>query len=92
MRLFIRRRKNRLIMRVENHSPGTDTEQINAHLSGRITLSSKSTGLGIRNINQRLHLSYGDEYGLTFYALPGDYIAAELIMPIEAPPAQPLDS
>lgn len=92
VRLFIRRRKNRLIMRVENHSPGTDTEQINAHLSGRITLSSKSTGLGIRNINQRLHLSYGDEYGLTFYALPGDYIAAELIMPIEAPPAQPLDS
>lgn len=83
VRLFIRQHKNRLIMRVENHSPDTDTDQINAHLSGRITLSSKSTGLGIRNINQRLHLSYGDEYGLTFYSLPGDFIAAELIMPVE---------
>lgn len=70
-------------MRVENHSPDTDPDQINAHLSGRITLSSKSTGLGIRNINQRLHLSYGGEYGLTFYSLPGGFIAAELIMPVE---------
>ena len=31
----------------------------------------------------RLHLSYGEEYGLTFYALPDDFIAAELIMPAE---------
>ena len=83
VRLFIRRHRDRLIMRVENHSPGTDVNQINDHISGRITLTSKSTGLGIRNINQRLHLSYGEEYGLTFYALPDDFIAAELIMPAE---------
>ena len=83
VRLFIRRHRDRLIMRVENHSPGTYVNQINDHISGRITLTSKSTGLGIRNINQRLHLSYGEEYGLTFYALPDDFIAAELIMPAE---------
>lgn len=83
VRLFIRRRKDKLIMRVENHSPNTDVNQINDHISGRITLTSKSTGLGIRNINQRLHLSYGESYGLTFYALPDDFIAAELIMPAE---------
>lgn len=88
VRLFIRRRKNRLIMRVENHSPDTDVSKINDHISGKITLTSKSTGLGIRNINQRLHLSYGEEYGLTFYALPDDFIAAELIMPAETPAAQ----
>ena len=85
VRLFIRRRKNRLIMRVENRSPDTDVNKINDHISGKVTLTSKSTGLGIRNINQRLHLSYGEEYGLTFYALPDDFIAAELIMPAETP-------
>ncbi len=84
VRLFIRQRKGRLIMRVENRSPGTDVHQINDHISGKVTLTSKSTGLGIRNINQRLHLSYGEAYGLTFYALPDDFIAAELIMPAEA--------
>lgn len=83
VRLFIRRRKDKLIMRVENHSPDTDVNKINDHISGKVTLTSKSTGLGIRNINQRLHLSYGEEYGLTFYALPDDFIAAELIMPAE---------
>ena len=85
VRLFICLHKDRLIMRVENHSPDTDVNQINDHISGVITLTSKSTGLGIRNINQRLHLSYGEEYGLTFYALPNDFIAAELVMPAEAP-------
>ena len=85
VRLFIRRRRDRLIMRVENHSPDTDVSQINDHISGRVTLTSKSTGLGIRNINQRLRLSYGAEYGLTFYTLPDDFIAAELIMPAESP-------
>lgn len=88
VRLFIRRRKDKLIMRVENRSPDTDVNKINDHISGKVTLTSKSTGLGIRNINQRLHLSYGEEYGLTFYALPDDFIAAELIMPAETAPAE----
>ena len=88
VRLFIRRHKDKLIMRVENRSPDTDVNKINDHISGKVTLTSKSTGLGIRNINQRLHLSYGEEYGLTFYALPDDFIAAELIMPAETPAAQ----
>ncbi len=88
VRLFIRRHKDKLIMRVENRSPDTDVNKINDHISGKVTLTSKSTGLGIRNINQRLHLSYGEEYGLTFYALPDDFIAAELIMPAETAPAE----
>ena len=72
---------NQLIIRVLNHTPGPTAEQIMAHLKEEITLTSHSTGLGVRNTNKRLCLLYSEPYGLTFSDLTDGFIEARLVLP-----------
>lgn len=37
-------------------------------------------GFGYKNINDRIKLEYGDEYGLSYYSIPGKMTRAEIIM------------
>ena len=45
-------------------------------------LINQETGYGIYNVNSRLKLSYGQEYGLTL-STSGDWTVAELLIPYE---------
>lgn len=54
-----------LILRVADSGAG-NADQINDYLSGRETLIPKGNGFGIRNVNQRIQLLMGKEYGLSY--------------------------
>ncbi len=81
--LSVYREGERLLIEVRNHSSSLSAERINNHLAGLITLSSHSTGLGVRNTAKRLSLTYGGTsgYGLTFIDLPDGMILARIVMP-----------
>ena len=86
----LERTENLLQITVSDDGVGME-EDVLAQLNDRLDKSGKAIreqpaekgGVALTNVNNRIHLLYGEEYGLTFYALPGDFIAAELIMPAE---------
>ena len=58
-----------------------DTDRINAYLQGKDELSVHSTGIGIRNVHQRIRMRYGAPYGLTYRKTARGNTCAELLLP-----------
>ena len=82
----------KLIIRVIDGGRNVDVNQINAHISGSYTIPTRSTGLGIRNIDNRIRMSYGDEYGVRFsYSPEGTTMAVVTLPAIRSfPPKSPI--
>lgn len=59
-------KEGNIIMEVEDDGPGiTDNENI-MHEEDRMGKSHRLSGIGIQNINKRLQLIYGEQYGLYY--------------------------
>ena len=59
--------ESKLIIRIEDDGIGMDSnyaEMINNSINSPVTDNEDSTGVGIRNVNQRIKFIYGNEYGL----------------------------
>ena len=41
----------------------------------------KGTGIGLRNVNERLHVIYGANYHLQLDSVPGEYTCARIVIP-----------
>jgi two-component system, LytTR family, sensor kinase len=41
----------------------------------------KGTGIGLRNVNERLHVIYGANYQLQLDSVPGEYTCARIVIP-----------
>jgi two-component system sensor histidine kinase YesM len=54
---------------VSDNGPGMDGRTLKALRDG--TLESKKTGIGIKNIEDRIKLLFGDPFGLEFASVPG---------------------
>lgn len=46
--------------------------------------SNQSHGIGLSNVNQRLKLYYGEEFGLSINSVPGQFTIAEFFIPFAA--------
>lgn len=57
-----------------------NVKQLNSYLNGDFELHRKNSGLGILNVQQRIRLVYGDEYGI-HYEHHGEQIAAVIEIP-----------
>jgi len=44
--------------------------------------SDKSSGYGIKNINERFKMNYGNDYGLVFYSEKGKGTKVDIIIPL----------
>ncbi len=64
-----------------------DIERVQNILEGRITNPTQGDGvrvsLGIRNVNERIKLIYGEEYGLTIRPIDEGMIASTITIPCE---------
>jgi two-component system sensor histidine kinase YesM len=56
-----------IVITVEDDGAGIEAQCAKALLSGEI----ESTGYGLKNINERVHLLYGDCYGISITSHPG---------------------
>lgn len=82
---------NRLIIQVEDDGPGMDRqtlEEVERQIAGEQVAASASKGkhggIALANINQRIKMMYGEEYGLTFSATREVGAEAELTIPYYA--------
>ena len=68
-----------------------DAALIMRHLTGEVQLATHSTGLGIRNVDQRVKLLFGAQYGLR-YERDGSCLRAVLTLPaVFTPPRKEKD-
>lgn len=74
------RKADRIVLTVMDDGAGVDEEQL-----GRLRAGSKfktsGSGYGIRNVQERIRVYYGESYGLQFYSSPGDGMAVEIHIP-----------
>ena len=79
--------EKRLIITVSDDGVGMSTEtldRIRSSISGEYILEphASHSGIALRNINQRIHLLYGKEYGLSVYSIENSGTDMEITLPI----------
>jgi len=82
--------KKRLIIRISDDGIGMRIEtlsKLNSRLNrndGNITdeEGKKGGGIALTNVNNRIHLIFGEEYGMHVYSLPGKGTDVEITIPI----------
>lgn len=70
-----------LLISVINNGPGADVDELNAYLEGKQTLLKNSDGLGIKNVNQRIKLHFGEQFGLRYSITADNRIIASVTLP-----------
>lgn len=69
-----------IVLQVQDNGSGMDEETL-AHIFEKHTRDTKSNGVGLNNINERIQLYYGAEYGLSFTSAPGEGTTATITLP-----------
>lgn len=72
------------IISIEDDGVGMTKDKISEILSK----DTPSHSIGIYNVNQRIKLYFGDEYGISFYSEPGKGTKAVILLPKELPEEQ----
>lgn len=45
-------------------------------------LQTESGGYGLKNVNERIHLTYGEQYGLNIQSIPGESTMVTFCIPV----------
>ncbi|MDU4145180.1 ATP-binding protein, partial [Clostridium sp.] len=72
---------NEAIIEVRDNGPGM-TEDIVESLLKKVHASKKGSGVGIRNVNERIKLYFGSIYGLEINSEPDEGTSIKIHIPI----------
>lgn len=67
---------------IRDNGEGTDTDVLNEYLAGEKTALVDSDGIGIKNVNDRLKMKFGEKYGLRYESNSDDGISAIVSIPL----------
>jgi len=89
LKICLVRSERRLLIRISDDGVGIDAdilEQMNERLeksSGAFAVSGEKSGSGIAliNVNNRIRLLFGEEYGLHVFSMPGVGTDVEIMLP-----------
>ena len=71
-----------LYIDVEDNGSGMTKETLDQLLDpSKPFRKSKGSGIGVRNIHQRIQLAFGPEYGLTFFSEPDEGTLVRIHLP-----------
>ncbi|MFB9759242.1 cache domain-containing sensor histidine kinase [Ectobacillus funiculus] len=70
-----------LYLTVEDNGPGMDTSLLDKIKSGQV--KTRGTGIGLQNIDERIKLSFGEQYGLQIESSPDKGTAVSIILPYQ---------
>lgn len=86
IRISFARQDNKLCIMITDNGPGMDADFIRRIFTGEIVPSG--SGLGIKNINERIQLAFGEDYGVAFKSVPGEGTTAIITIPLEVTAAE----
>ncbi|WP_315306577.1 sensor histidine kinase [Enterococcus devriesei] len=72
---------------VEDNGPGMTEEQVKALIKGEVKFK-KGSGVGFRNVAERIKLHYGPKFGLTVISEPDEGTIVRILIPFEEAEAQ----
>ena len=82
IKISVSRRGHRIDIRVADNGIGIEKERIRAVLSNRYKSSGRYMGVALGNVNRRIKLLCGREYGLGIRSEYGRYTLVEVTIPI----------
>lgn len=71
-----------IIFEIRDNGVGMDEETLN-HIFERHTVNYRSNGVGVYNVERRIKLTYGQDYGITYKSRPGEGTVARVCIPKE---------
>lgn len=82
IRISARDQGEEILITVEDNGQGMTSEQLK-HLKEEVPDGERDgrTGIGVRNVDRRLRLHYGDQYGLTIESRYGEGTAVRFLIP-----------
>ena len=72
---------DKVMICVDDNGSGANIEELNKYLEGEKTLLQDSDGFGIKNIDQRIKLVYGEKYGLFYHSNSDSGVTATIQLP-----------
>ncbi len=86
IRVDIFREEDRLVYRIADNGGGVDVAELEQLMAQPL---ESTRGFGIRNINDRIRLAFGQEYGLRFSNRPEGGTVVTAVFPFIPPPEEP---
>lgn len=83
IRISISRKDSDLVVVVEDDGVGMEKEQLEALRSNMNRRNENGTHIGMQNVHQRIHLRYGENYGLELDSASGVGTRVKIRIPIE---------
>ena len=89
LKIHLERTGEMLFIRISDDGVGMD-EQTLARMNGQLQKSARAVasqdspakgGIALRNVNNRIHLLFGEEYGLCVFSMPGVGTDVEILLP-----------
>lgn len=89
LKIHLERTGKLLLIRVSDDGVGMD-EQTLARMNGQLRKNARAAaaqdaqakgGIALRNVNNRIHLLFGEEYGLRIFSMPGVGTDVEILLP-----------
>ena len=89
LKIHLERTARLLLIRISDDGVGMD-EQALARMNGQLQKSARTVasqdaqargGIALRNVNNRIHLLFGEEYGLRVFSMPGVGTDVEILLP-----------
>ena len=74
------RQEDRLSLQVQDDGKGMEPEVL-THIFEKHTRDTRSNGVGLSNVNERIQLYYGEDYGISFRSSPGKGTEATITLP-----------
>lgn len=89
LKIHLERTGKLLLIRISDDGVGMD-EQTLARMNAQLQKSARAVasqddrekgGIALRNVNNRIHLLFGEEYGLRVFSMPGVGTDVEILLP-----------
>ena len=78
----VERNEDRLCFTIADNGLGMTKEQVEGLLTGKIrSASKKGSGIGVKNVNERIRLYFGEDYGLEIFSEPDEGTAIQICLP-----------
>ena len=74
-------REQDLYLEVEDNGPGMPEDQVEHLLTGGEKARQKGSGIGLKNVNQRIQLYFGTQYGLEIESEPDEGTVVRIHIP-----------
>lgn len=82
IKLSVMRKGDNLIIQVSDNGLGMTEEQVKSLFSHEVQVTSKKgSGIGVKNVNERIKLYFGENYGLTIDSEPDEGTTITILLP-----------